>query len=142
MLFAAEPRKRRGPGLTPLIDVVFLLLLFFMLASRFDREALLPLAVHVASPDAAAAPDATRDDALRVQLDAAGRAFLSGRAVDDGSLVEAMRAAAQAQRGVRVRPHPEAPLQPIVDVLGLAQAAGAHDVVLEPVAAATKTGAH
>lgn len=36
-------RPRRKPSLTPMIDVVFLLLVFFMLASRFGLEAMLPL---------------------------------------------------------------------------------------------------
>ncbi|MFT6773645.1 MAG: biopolymer transport protein ExbD [Paracoccaceae bacterium] len=31
-------RRTRRPGLTPMIDVVFLLLVFFMLASRFGGE--------------------------------------------------------------------------------------------------------
>lgn len=43
MFAFAEPRARRRPGLTPLIDVVFLLLVFFMLASQFGRDAALPL---------------------------------------------------------------------------------------------------
>ncbi|KAB7615857.1 biopolymer transporter ExbD [Amylibacter sp. SFDW26] len=33
-----EPRQRRKPSLTPMIDVVFLLLVFFMLASRFGMN--------------------------------------------------------------------------------------------------------
>jgi biopolymer transport protein ExbD len=38
------PRRRR-PGLTPMIDIVFLLLVFFMLAARFGTEAeTIPLA--------------------------------------------------------------------------------------------------
>ena len=39
------PPRRRKPSLTPMIDVVFLLLVFFMLASRFgqDVEINLPL---------------------------------------------------------------------------------------------------
>lgn len=43
--FANERRRRRRPSLTPMIDVVFLLLVFFMLASRFGAEAVLPLPV-------------------------------------------------------------------------------------------------
>ena len=31
-----EPHKVRRPSLTPMIDVVFLLLVFFMLAARFE----------------------------------------------------------------------------------------------------------
>ncbi|MDX1743419.1 MAG: biopolymer transporter ExbD [Ruegeria sp.] len=47
-----EPvRPRRKPSLTPMIDVVFLLLVFFMLASRFGVEAMLPL--PLASSDGA-----------------------------------------------------------------------------------------
>lgn len=38
------PRRRRRPDLTPMIDVVFLLLVFFMLASRFASETAIPLA--------------------------------------------------------------------------------------------------
>ena len=38
------PRRARRPGLTALIDVVFLLLIFFMLASRFGLPAAVPLA--------------------------------------------------------------------------------------------------
>ncbi|WP_322893448.1 MULTISPECIES: biopolymer transporter ExbD [unclassified Yoonia] len=37
------PRPRRKPSLTPMIDVVFLLLVFFMLAARFGLDTTLPL---------------------------------------------------------------------------------------------------
>lgn len=45
MIGFAVPRPRRRPNLTPMIDVVFLLLVFFMLASRFGVERALPLAL-------------------------------------------------------------------------------------------------
>ncbi|MEM1164563.1 MAG: biopolymer transporter ExbD, partial [Pseudomonadota bacterium] len=37
------PRIRRKPSLTPMIDVVFLLLVFFMLAARFGLDSAIPL---------------------------------------------------------------------------------------------------
>lgn len=43
MFTFAEPRQHRRPSLTPMIDVVFLLLVFFMLASRFGIDNSLPL---------------------------------------------------------------------------------------------------
>lgn len=43
MDFVPPARPRRKPSLTPMIDVVFLLLVFFMLASRFGTEQVLPL---------------------------------------------------------------------------------------------------
>ncbi|MBV1897445.1 MAG: biopolymer transporter ExbD [Rhodobacteraceae bacterium] len=45
MQFAPASRPRRKPSLTPMIDVVFLLLVFFMLASRFGADAVIPLAL-------------------------------------------------------------------------------------------------
>ena len=44
MFAFANQRKRRKPALTPLIDVVFLLLVFFMLAAQFGRESAIDLA--------------------------------------------------------------------------------------------------
>ncbi|TDK45064.1 ExbD/TolR family protein [Antarcticimicrobium luteum] len=41
----APIRKRRRPSLTPMIDVVFLLLVFFMLASRFGVDQVMPLSL-------------------------------------------------------------------------------------------------
>ena len=43
MIRFGAPRPRRRPNLTPMIDVVFLLLVFFMLASRFGVERAMPL---------------------------------------------------------------------------------------------------
>ncbi|MBK5945216.1 indolepyruvate ferredoxin oxidoreductase [Rhodobacter veldkampii DSM 11550] len=45
---AARPRRR--PNLTPMIDVVFLLLVFFMLASRFGSDAVIALNAAGAAP--------------------------------------------------------------------------------------------
>ncbi|MFX0543692.1 ExbD/TolR family protein [Roseovarius sp. S4756] len=53
-MFAFDtPRPARRPSLTPMIDVVFLLLVFFMLASRFGVDSALPL--NTAGQDAGAA---------------------------------------------------------------------------------------
>lgn len=41
----AAPRRSRRPGLTPMIDVVFLLLVFFMLAARFGQDVAVDLAL-------------------------------------------------------------------------------------------------
>ena len=43
MFAFATPRPRRRPSLTPMIDVVFLLLVFLMLAARFGQDMTLPL---------------------------------------------------------------------------------------------------
>jgi len=43
LAFAPRPPRRR-PSLTPMIDVVFLLLIFFMLAAQIGRDGAVPLA--------------------------------------------------------------------------------------------------
>ncbi len=53
MLSLDAPRGTRKPDLTPMIDVVFLLLVFFMLASRLSNDAALPLANGAAASDTA-----------------------------------------------------------------------------------------
>ena len=44
MMQFGPPRHSRRPSLTPMIDVVFLLLVFFMLAARFGHDLSLPMA--------------------------------------------------------------------------------------------------
>lgn len=46
-----EPPARRRPSLTPMIDVVFLLLVFFMLAARFGLDQTIPLPLAGAAGD-------------------------------------------------------------------------------------------
>lgn len=43
MNLRGAPRRGRAAPLTPMVDVVFLLLFFFMLASRFGADQALPL---------------------------------------------------------------------------------------------------
>ncbi|MDV7269411.1 biopolymer transporter ExbD [Thioclava sp. A2] len=43
MFSFGEARPARRPSLTPMIDVVFLLLVFFMLASRFGGESVIEI---------------------------------------------------------------------------------------------------
>lgn len=43
MFVFSQPNRRRTPSLTPMIDVVFLLLVFFMLVAQFNKETALTL---------------------------------------------------------------------------------------------------
>jgi len=69
------PRRRRSlVSLTPLIDVVFILLLFFMLTTQFDRRQAMTLSVPVSG--SAAVPAET--ESLVLALGSDGRVALDG----------------------------------------------------------------
>lgn len=72
-------RQREAPdiNLTPLIDVVFLLLIFFMVSTTFKREAQL----KVDLPEAAAAPVQAQEKTIEIVINAEGRYFINGKEV-------------------------------------------------------------
>ena len=73
-------KEEPNVDLTSLIDVVFLLLLFFMVSTTFDHEAVL----KVDLPDASAV-DQPSDlpERLELVIDASGRMFLNDRQLID-----------------------------------------------------------
>jgi len=64
-------------NLTPLIDVVFLLLIFFMVSTTFDRHAKL----KVSLPEASTKATQQQADALVLSIDAKGNYFLNERQI-------------------------------------------------------------
>ncbi len=80
-------------SLMPLLDVIFLLLIFFLVATRFveeDREMEMPL------PDASEAmPLSVAPLEVFINIDAEGRYFVQGKEVEEAELEQIlMRAAA------------------------------------------------
>lgn len=88
-------------NLTSLIDVVFLLLIFFMVSTTFDRQALIRLDL----PEAATAETEALPDVIEIIITAQGQLF-----VGDGLVTEPGRAAVQAALSEQLRDRPEAPV--------------------------------
>ena len=81
--------------LTSLIDVVFLLLIFFMVSTTFEREALL----KVDLPEASEVEDLSDDpDSLELVIDDEGRMFLNDQRLVNSD-ARTLRAAIQEQAG-------------------------------------------
>jgi biopolymer transport protein ExbD len=104
-------------SLTPLIDVVFILLVFFMLASSFTDWRSLRLTA--AEAGGAAVPGVS--GAMLVQVGPEGLR-LAGRAVEQEALVA--RLAARPGTRVLVRPTGGVGMQRVVDLLDRLAAAG------------------
>lgn len=77
MQFRRQAREEDSINLTPLIDVVFLLLIFFMVSTTFTKETHLqvdlPEAVGEAAPE--------RDEPLEVLIDVEGEYSLGGQSL-------------------------------------------------------------
>ena len=77
-------KESEGPNLTPVIDIVFLLLIFFLVATRLKQEELtasINLAeIMEAQPLAAGVPE------LVVNIDQEGQYIISGQNYDEPSL--------------------------------------------------------
>ncbi|MCT8974412.1 ExbD/TolR family protein [Microbaculum marinisediminis] len=122
------PSIRRTTSLTALVDVVFLLLLFFMLASSFSRFSEIDVTLG-----GSGAPDMPVAELANVLLtvDADRRFAVNGFAVAADTLAETLRdlGSAETQR-ILLRPTTRATAQDIITALETARGARAGDVVL------------
>ena len=64
-------------NLTPLIDVVFILLIFFMVSTTFQRES----EIKVELPEASSEPVEEKDDVLEIVIDIEGHYFIGEQQV-------------------------------------------------------------
>ena len=114
-------RSRAAVSLTPLIDVVFILLIFFMLVSNLQSTNMIDLRVV----DRNATPTQVRDRALLVTI-SRDILQLDGQPVSLAQLRE--QVALQPQRQVALEPADGVSLQRVVTVLDQLRGAGASQV--------------
>ena len=87
-------------NLISLVDVVLLLLIFFMLTTSFVRQS--QLAVHLPEASAVPEPETAGPPALEITVTARGTYFVNGRALVDNrpeTLVAAIRGVAPERGG-------------------------------------------
>ncbi len=98
-----RPRRQDEPEitLTPLIDVVFLMLIFFMVSTTFLRQADL----EVTLPEASREPAERTAEPIELAINADGEFFVNGRALVNSQLETVRRALEQARDEA-----PESPL--------------------------------
>ncbi len=75
-------------NLTPLIDVVFLLLIFFMVSTSFTRETQIKLELPKADVEKLEA----ETDVIEVSIDKEGRIFVNGKALVNSQIETLKRA--------------------------------------------------
>lgn len=124
----SSPRRRRPlVSLTPLIDVVFILLVFFMLATNFADWRSLTLSASAATTGGSAS---STSDATIVGIGVDGAVTLDGEPVALQAL--SVRLSVRRDDRILVRPEDDTPLQHIVSVLDLLEVAGIDNATLAP----------
>lgn len=110
-----------GINVTPLVDILLVLLIVFMVSAKFVDEA--GLRVHL--PKAAQA-EVSATPALAVKMDAEGRLSLMDTAMDENALAASLAREAKANPGVRVTVAADESLsyKQVVRVLDLIKKAG------------------
>lgn len=122
MKFVRRRLDEPSINITPLIDVVFILLIFFMVSTRFVDEQDLALEL----PSAGASSMAAQSPALVVDITDDGRYRIDGASVSAAELVASMRAlhAQYPQRSLRLRADSDARHGVVVRAMDAATQAG------------------
>ena len=131
MQFEGYRRSSNIPNLTPLIDVVFLLLIFFMLTSHFVRNESLDIDL----PEAETGEQLQEGEVLEIMIDAEGNLIYQKQKMDAALLEEKLRSdlLVAQDKNVRIKGDERADLGNAVQVLDIARKAGASgvDIVTE-----------
>lgn len=97
-----RPNKKDNVELniTPLIDVVFLLLIFFMVSTTFDRES----EINLTLPEASEEVTKQEPVAVNVAVDASGQMFVNGEPLVNSQILTIREAMRDAARGLEDPP--------------------------------------
>ena len=137
-------RREAGIEITPLIDVVFLLLIFFMVSSNFVQKQ----GVSVTLPTTEAAT-ASVSNAIEIVLDTSGTYFVAGEPVGDErdqlltalrSVVGSLDAQALSEQPIEIRADASATHQSVVRALDVCATLGLVRVSLATVPLAQALG--
>jgi len=121
MKFQRAPKEELELNLTPLIDVVFLLLIFFMVSTTFQKESEISLQL----PQATESESAIATDRIEVVINAAGRYFIDDQEVVKSDLISLQNALYKVSNGKRdipltIRADAQVPHQAVVTAMDAA----------------------
>jgi len=98
--FRRQKREEDGINITPLIDVVFLLLIFFMVSTTFTKETHLKIAL----PEAVGDVQQEVPESVEVLIDAQGNYAVNGQALANNQAVTLMTAIQEVGGGDTKQP--------------------------------------
>lgn len=127
MEFEGLRRRSDLPNLTPLIDIVFLLLVFFMLTAHFVEDEAIPLQLPAAD---SGVPLPDQEQPLLLTVDAQGRLLLQQQSVSESELLALLQAQWQTRsnRQLTLKGDAGVALGQMVRLLDIARQSGAAGV--------------
>jgi biopolymer transport protein ExbD len=131
-------RKHQDDGdkaeidLTPMLDVVFIMLIFFIVTASFVKES--TLNVNVPENSNAPPPPPSDNKTILIVVDSANDVFIDGRRVDIRSVrsLIAQKAAANPGGGVVVRAHENSNTETYIKIADASRDASVFDISLVP----------
>ncbi len=100
MNFRSERRDEVNLDITPLIDVVFLLLIFFMVSTTFEHNSEINITLPTSSKEITEA----KPDAVNIGLDAQGNIYINDKALVNAQLDTIKNALSEAIVGLNEPP--------------------------------------
>ncbi|NOZ09647.1 MAG: biopolymer transporter ExbD [Gammaproteobacteria bacterium] len=127
MDFEGRARIHSHLDIAPLIDIVFLLLVFFMLTSTF----LVPQAIELKLPESSSS-DAADTTSITVSLDQAGQLALNGERIALGQLRMAIEPLLKqdTESAITLKSDAHAEVQLLLKVMDELRAAGGSNIAL------------
>ncbi|MDR2398197.1 MAG: biopolymer transporter ExbD [Spirochaetaceae bacterium] len=124
--FGSGPSRSREINVTSLIDVIFMLVIFFMIGSTFEKPALAVSLPTASSGEPAGQPLHT------VSLDAAGQLYLEGEPIEEAALRRRLAAYREAEPDMRIALDCDGTLafQRVTDIMDLLRAEGVRHVAI------------
>ncbi len=120
-------REHLSPDLTPLIDVVFLILIFFLVSSTFKKE---ELALMLTLPDTRSATQRIEKEQINIELGCEAIAY-RGEEVTFERLDGLLGSVQEREKPVNVRIDKSVPYARVVRLLDLLEKHGLHNLALE-----------
>ena len=131
MQFESSRRSSHVPNVTPLIDIVFLLLVFFMLTSHFVEDD----ALNIQLPETESGEQLDEKKSIEIVINTEGQWLYKEKVVDADALFLALQddLSKLEDKRVRIRGDKSSDLGSAVTVLDVARRAGATgvDIVTE-----------
>ncbi len=125
--YRSATRRDGEEGVIPLINIVFLLLIFFMLAGTLSATDLFEVA-----PPESASEEAVGEPEMVVLMAADGRLALDGQDVDEAGLRQqvAAKLAADPDMRVRLKADGATEAEQVITVMEMLRAAGVTELTL------------